>query len=352
MSSRGLSHTENLIQASPATGVQEIAEAARRGMTLIYGPPGSGKTSLAMKLADKVASRVLWVSTVEGPELLREAARRLAVDAGKFDFYDFPRAFGRDIALFVLERAKDHDAVVVDSISGMAPRREIGTLAHSVLYQLAREKPVILIAERKTPGVAYIADNVVRVWYRRTSVGHIVRFAQLEKSRALPPGPRYIFEILEGRGIMYLEFTKAIGRAEIIRDERLGVETARHSVICVFSGSARKLADFLARVHDDALFVQIGHWTAFHGLNISEERVRVIATFHDFFRLAADLVSEKVKPRYIIAGGLANLRERELPVYMLALHGYTGYVDYLVLADAATDKARVFTPFCDETITL
>jgi MoxR-like ATPase len=48
--------------------VKEIAEAAARGMTLIYGPPGCGKTSVAMRLASRLEGRVMWVSTAEGPD--------------------------------------------------------------------------------------------------------------------------------------------------------------------------------------------------------------------------------------------------------------------------------------------
>lgn len=80
----------------------EILDIAKRGMSLIYGPPGSGKTSLALRVASRVADKVLWISTSEGPELLRETAKRLAVDPAKFDFYDFPRAFQQDIARYIL----------------------------------------------------------------------------------------------------------------------------------------------------------------------------------------------------------------------------------------------------------
>lgn len=333
--------------------MQEIVEAIRRGMTLVYGPPGSGKTSLAMTLADRVASRALWVSTVEGPELLREAARRLAVDAGKFDFYDFPRAFGRSIMLFVLERARDYDAIVVDSVSGIAPRREIGTLTHSVLYQLARERSVILVAERETPRVAYIADNVVRVWYRRTSLGRIVRFVQLEKSRVLPPGPRRVFEIVEGRGVMCLDVTRTGGRAGVIYDKRLGVEAARRGVICALSESARRLADFLEKIKDGALFVQIGPWTVFQGLDVSEKRVYVIRAFHDLFRLAAELESGGARPQYIVAGGLANLRAGEQMIYLAALCACAEFAGHLVLADVCSaDRSKELASLCGEIITV
>ncbi|MGB9705159.1 MAG: RAD55 family ATPase, partial [Pyrobaculum sp.] len=169
----------------------EIAEVGTRGMTLIYGPPGSGKTSIAMRLASKIDGKVLWISTAEGPDLLTETAKRLAVDPSKFDFLDFPRAFQKDIARYILDHVPSYSAVVIDSVEGVAGRQNIDVVTHSVLYQVAKEKPVILVAEEETPRVAYVADHVIHVWYRINSLGHIVRYIQLEKSRTGPPSPRY-----------------------------------------------------------------------------------------------------------------------------------------------------------------
>lgn len=57
---------------------------ASRGFTAIYGSPGSGKTSVAAKLADKVANRILWISTNEPPGLLKEVFMRVGARADRF----------------------------------------------------------------------------------------------------------------------------------------------------------------------------------------------------------------------------------------------------------------------------
>ena len=75
--------------------MKEFAEVAARGLTLIYGPPGCGKTSVAMRLASRLEGRVMWVSTAEGPDLLAQVARRLGVDSSKFNFWIFRVLFRR-----------------------------------------------------------------------------------------------------------------------------------------------------------------------------------------------------------------------------------------------------------------
>ena len=83
----------------------------------------------------------------------------------------------------------EYGAVVIDSVEGVAGRQNIDVAAHSVLYQVAKEKPVILIAEEETPRLAYVTDHVVHVWCRINKLGHMMRYIQLEKSRARPPSP-------------------------------------------------------------------------------------------------------------------------------------------------------------------
>jgi len=38
----------------------QIQDVVSRDFTVIYGSPGSGKTSVATKIADRVANRVMW----------------------------------------------------------------------------------------------------------------------------------------------------------------------------------------------------------------------------------------------------------------------------------------------------
>lgn len=166
--------------------MSELIEAAKRDMTLIYGLPGAGKTSLAMVLASRVANRVMWISTTEGPHLLKQTARSLALQEEKFAFFDFPRAFREDIAKYIVDHAGEYDALVLDSPNGLATYKKIDVITHSVLYQISHEKPVITIAEEETPRVAYIADHVIHVWYRRNKLGHTIRYMQLENKNNAP----------------------------------------------------------------------------------------------------------------------------------------------------------------------
>jgi KaiC/GvpD/RAD55 family RecA-like ATPase len=76
-------YTRKILKRGGEGDVKEFAEVAARGMTLIYGPPECGKTSVAMRLASRLEGRVMWVSTAEGPDLLAQVARRLGVDSSK-----------------------------------------------------------------------------------------------------------------------------------------------------------------------------------------------------------------------------------------------------------------------------
>lgn len=332
-------------------GVSEILDVAVRGMTLIYGPPGSGKTSLALRVAGSMANKTLWISTAEGPDLLKEAAKRLAVDPSKFDFLDFPRAFQKDIARYILDHASSYDAVVIDSVEGVAGRQNIDVVTHSVLYQVAKEKPVILVAEEETPRIAYVADHVIHVWYRINSLGHIIRYIQLEKSRTRPPSPRYLFDIIEGAGIMYIYPTPTRGKGEVVEDEKLGITAPRRSTICIHSEKVKNVTSLLSKIKDRSIFLQVSYWTSFHGLEIKEEQIHVVKIFHDIYKFIYDLATNGPKASYLVVGGLLNMPEEDRREYLIPLGIALNFVDFLLLVDVGSkEETDRLKKYCDDII--
>jgi len=335
--------------------VSELVEVVREGLTLVYGPPGAGKTSVAMRLADVVGSREMWISTTEGPNFLTLAAKRVGASPEKFAFLDFPRAFREDIAKYVLEHAHEYDVVVVDSVNGLASSLpSLEKLAHSVFYQISRERPVILVAEEKPRNLHYIADHVVHVWYKINSVGHLIRYLQLEKSRKRPPGPRYIFDIVEGEGIIYAKITGTRGRQEIIKDDKLGVEAPLKSEICIGASSVKKVLKVLSNIRDEALFLKIGPWSAYRGLEIKSDQEVIVSTFHTFFELWKKLErGELPKARYLVVSGLINLSEDELKDYLYILYALREYFDFLVIVNIGPpENLEKIERYCTEIIRL
>jgi len=335
--------------------VIDIGEVVQEGLTLIYGPPGAGKTSVAMRLADRLGNRVMWISTTEGSNFLTLAVRRVGANPEKFAFLDFPRAFREDIVKYVLEHVHEYDAVVVDSVNGLASSTaSLEKLAHSVFYQLSRGRPVILVAEEEPRNLHYIADHVVHVWYKINNMGHLIRYVQLEKSRRRPPGPRYIFDIVEGEGIVYLKMASTSGHQEIIKDDKLGVEAPLKSTICIGVPSVKNVLNILSKIKDEALFLKIGPWTSYRGLEIKNDQEVVASTFHTFFELWSKLEGGRLpKMRYLVVSGLLNLSEDELYDYLYILYALQNYFDFLVLLGIGPAKdLEKLEKFCTENIRL
>jgi len=335
--------------------VIEVGEVAQEGLTLIYGPPGAGKTSIAMRLADRLGNRVMWISTTEGPNFLALAAKRVGANPEKFAFLDFPRAFREDIAKYVLEHAHEYDVVVVDSVNGLASSiPSLEKLAHSVFYQISRDRPIILVAEEEPRNLHYIADHVVHVWYKINSIGHLIRYVQLEKSRKRPPGPRYIFDIVEGEGIIYLKMASTSGHQEIVKDDKLGVEAPLKSTICIGAPSVKKITRILSNIKDEALFLKIGPWSSYRGLEIKSDQEVVASTFHAFFELWNKLErGELPKVKYLVVSGLINLSEDELNDYLYILYALQDYFDFLVIANIGpSEDLEKLERYCTENVRL
>jgi len=335
--------------------VIEVGEVAQEGLTLIYGPPGAGKTSIAMRLADRLGNRVMWISTTEGPNFLALVAKRVGANPEKFAFLDFPRAFREDIAKYVLEHAHEYDVVVVDSVNGLASSiPSLEKLAHSVFYQISRDRPVILVAEEEPRNLHYIADHVVHVWYKINSIGHLIRYVQLEKSRKRPPGPRYIFEIVEGEGIIYITMSGTRGHQEVVKDDKLGVEAPLKSEICIGASSVKKVLKILSNIKDEALFLQIGPWSSYRGLEIKNDQEVVASTFHTFFELWNKLErGELPKVRYLVISGLINLGEEELYDYFYVLYAFQDYFDFLIIVNIGPpEDLEKLEKYCTENVRL
>jgi len=335
--------------------VSELAEVVREGLTLIYGPPGAGKTSMAMRFADIVGNRVMWISTTEGPNFLTLAAKRVGANPEKFAFLDSPRAFREDIAKYVLEHAHEYDVVVVDSVNGLASSvPSLEKLAHSVFYQISKDRPVILVAEEEPRNLHYIADHVVHVWYKINSIGHLIRYFQLEKSRKRPPGPRYIFDIVGGEEIIYITTTGTRGHQEVVKDDKLGVEAPLKSEICIGVSSVKKVLKVLSNIKDEALFLKIGPWSSYRGLEIKSDQEVVVSTFHTFFELWNKLErGELSKVRYLVISGLLNLSEDELYDYFYVLYAFQDYFDFLVIVNIGPpEDLEKLEKYCTENVRL
>jgi len=255
----------------------------------------------------------------------------------------------------VLEHAHEYDVVVVDSVNGLASSvPSLEKLAHSVFYQISRDRPVILVAEEEPRNLHYIADHVVHVWYKINSIGHLIRYFQLEKSRKRPPGPRYIFDIVEGEGIIYLKMTGTRGHQEIVKDDKLGIEAPLKSVICVGAPSVKKVLKILSNIEDEALFIRIGPWTSYKGLEIKSDQEVVASTFHTFFELWKKLERGEIpKVNYLVISGLINLGEDELQDYLYILYALQDYANFLVIINVGSFKdLEKLEKYCDESVRL
>jgi len=335
--------------------VIEVGEVAQEGLTLIYGPPGAGKTSIAMRLADRLGNRVMWISTTEGPSFLALAARRVGASPEKFAFLDFPRAFREDIAKYVLEHAHEYDAVVVDSVNGLASSvPSLEKLAHSVFYQISRDRPVILVGEEEPRNPHYIGDHLVHVWYKIKNVGHPIRYVQLEKSRKRPPGPRYIFDIVEGEGILYVYTTSLRRKQEVVREEKLGVEVPLKSEICIGASSVQKTWKILSSIKDEGLFIRIGPWISYRGIEIKAEQEIILTTFHKLFELQSKFEKGLISnTKYLVISGLVNLTEEELYDYLYILSAFLDYVDFLIFLNVGPpEELRKLEKYCTESVRL
>lgn len=333
-----------------------IQDVAAKGLTVVYGPPGSGKTSVAAKIADRVANRVLWISTNEPPGVLKKVFMRVGAKADKFYVFDFPRAFRGNIAKFVADHIHEYEALVIDSVDGITPREEkLEELVHGFLYQLAKDMPIVAVVEGAPKKVFYIADNLIRVGYKENALGHTVRYIKLVKSRFAPPSERFIFDFVEGVGLVYINTPKKPQVAKITLPEDasiLGVgELYKSQIVGIYGRDKNALARRLQEVASarEVFYLSLFPPTTLP-VDLEEDKMRVAATFKDIVEVVYNIYSGRLKLKVFVVSGLRDLERilgNDVVDYINAVVSVARYVDYVLDFELETDGARLTESFLD-----
>ena len=267
--------------------INDVVRLLQSGVVLIYGRPGSGKTSLAGWYAKTMCDsgrRILWVSFYETDEKLRRllASRGIEIRWPVLDFaFAEPEGVLRVISDSVIEHRPD--VVVIDGVNvlGEASVRQLYTL----LYRLDVPNLIMIgeVSMRDSPA-AYIADAVLEVSQRFDRYGNVYRTIRVVKSRFYVPSRTVIPFIIVPGSIRFVGFDLSIGPMVV-------VESIRYSGILAREMAKRNLPDKLA-IRAGTMNIVIN--------DIGERGF-------EFLKTVAEALSDKHLVLFDVHGGLTQL---------------------------------------------
>jgi len=114
----------------------------------------------------------------------------------------------------------------------------------------------------------------------------------------------------------------------------------------------KRVLKILSNIKDEAIFLQIGPWTSYRGLEIKSDQEVVISTFHTFFELWNRLERRELSNvRYLVVSGLLNLSEDEIYDYFYVLYAFQDYVDFLVIVNiGSSEELEKLEKYCAESV--
>ena len=75
----------------------------------------------------------------------------------------------------------------------------------------------------------------------------------------------------------------------------------------------------------------------------------IIRTTNDTFRLIHDVASGKIRPSYVVVGGLLNVPEEDRADYVTLFYALSGYAKFLLFVDVGPKtETEKFEKFCED----
>jgi hypothetical protein len=194
------------------------------------------------------------------------------------------------------------------------------------------------VVEGAPKQVFYIADNLIRVSYKENALGHTVRYLKLVKSRSAPPSERYLFDFLEGVGLVYVYLNKKpmVAKTALPEDAALlgAEELYRSQIVGVYGADKKKLAKKLEELaaSRETFYLSLFPPTTLPA-ELDEDKIRVATTFRDIIEVIYNIYSGRMRPKVFAVSGLRDLERllgNDVVDYVNAVASVARFVDYIV----------------------